>query len=128
MYALFPWMQRYRVFDAPPKTTEHDVPIAEDDFSALMLEKVADSTHERSSFLVTPALLKSNRRGSLGAFDMLRSTLHSVRTENEMLQNKVEALEASKQSVSEENEILRKKIEELELALRGKDHWLPFGL
>lgn len=124
MYALFPWMQRYRVFDEPSKTTEHDASIAEDD---LLLEKVSEGTHERSSFLVTPALLKSNRRGSLGAFDMLRSTLHSVRTENEILQDKVEALEASKQSVSEENEILRKKIEELEHALRRKDHWLPFG-
>lgn len=111
MYALFPWMQRYRVFDAPSKATEQDFSITEEDFSALRLDKVPGHEHQRSSFLVTPALLKSNSRGSLNTFDTLRSSLLSVRTENEMLQGKVEVLNA-------ENQSLRNSIKELELALR----------
>ena len=123
MYALMPWMQRYRIFTEHTlsKKSGMDISITEDDFSAMRLDKVSEKTTERSSFLVTPALLKSNSRSSFGTFSTLWSNLNSVRTENEILQNKVEELEASKKQVDAENVALRKKVEELELLCRREN-------
>ena len=121
VYALFPWMQRYRVFNAPSKTSEQGFSITEEDFSTVRLDKAPVNTSGRSSSFATPALLKSSSRGSVVTFDTLRSSLHSVRSENEKLRQKVEELQASRESVDTENESLRKRVQELELALRQKE-------
>ena len=121
MYALMPWMQKYRVFDAPSKVGEQDLALDEDDFSALGLDKVPGESygeHERSSFLVTPALLKkSYGRAASEALGTLKMSVYSARSESAALQKKVEALEASKQSADAENEMLRRRIAELERIL-----------
>ena len=121
MYALFPWMQRYRVFNAPSQTSEQGFSITEEDFSTVRLNKAPVNTGGRSNSFVTPALLKSSSRGSIFTFDTLRSSLHSVRSENEKLQHQVEELQASKKTVDMENDILRKRVEDLELALHEKE-------
>ena len=87
VYALMPWLQKYRVYDTPvePKKEKDRIDIIEDDFSALALEQAAESPfelNERSSFLVAPALFK--REGGNSVDPKYTSNLHLQTTITEI--------------------------------------------